>query len=94
MNTNKKFGLIFLVLVILPIMVFIFKDSFISLGSQKNNQLNNVLLSIAVIGCGVIFYKNKKSENAKKIWYVIPVIIIVFMVLVLYIGNSISHFGF
>jgi len=64
-NTNKKFGLIFLVLVILPIIIFIFKDGFIDLSSQENNQLNNVLLSIAIIGCGVIFYKNSRLGGQK-----------------------------
>jgi hypothetical protein len=94
MNINKKFGLIFLVLVVLPIIIFIFRDSFVDLGSQGNNQLNNILLSISIVGCAIILYKNKKLENTKKIWYIIPTILVIVFLFILYVGNSISHIGF
>ena len=94
MTINKKFGLIFLVLVVLPVAMFVFQDSFLDLDSQDNNQLNNVLLSVAIIGCGVIFYKNKKLENAKNFWYVISITISILLISIIYIGNSISNFGF
>jgi len=94
MSNNKKFSLLLLVLVILPVLIFIIKDNFIDFGPVKNNQLNNILLFLAILGCGIIFYLDHKLHNIKSIWRTLPIVLGIILMILLYFGNSLSHFGF
>jgi membrane protein CcdC involved in cytochrome C biogenesis len=94
MSNNKKFSLILLGLVILPVLIFIFKDNFIDFGSARNNQLNNILLFLAILGCGTIFYLDHKQHNTGGIWRTLSIVLGIILMILLYFGNSLSHFGF
>lgn len=91
---KKIILLVFLILVIIPVLVFIFKGQYIDLDSVRNNQLNNYLLVVAVIGCGIIFYLSQKQQPPIRSWRTLSAILGLALIVILYLGNSLSHFGF
>ncbi len=92
MSINKKFGLIFLVLVVLPIIIFVYLLS--SVYYSNNRILFSILSLISIVSCVYIFYKNYTTKINNIFWYIIVTIFGLSTLFLWYTLNSLSHFGF
>lgn len=89
---NKKFGLIFLVLVILPIVIagYLLSSTYYS----NDRILFSILSLISIASCIYIFYKNYTTKLNNIFWYITSIIFGLGILSLWYILNSLSHFGF
>ncbi len=72
---NKKFGIIFFLLVVLPVLGFWFRNNLIrDYGAPTNNKIGFVLLIIGIVGNLVIIILNSRLVPSKSFWYTLPVV--------------------
>jgi hypothetical protein len=96
---NKKFSLIEVLFLIIPIIVAIINAEYSSLknfswGYDHINEVSMVAFSLAILGNIHIYWQNRKHQPSIKVWGFVSLFLIVILAFLLYIGNSISHFGF
>ena len=99
MSINKKFGLIEVLFLIIPIIVAFINARYSSLkdfswGYDHINEVSITALLLAILGNMYIYWQNKKYQPSSKVWRFISLFLIIILAILLYIGNSISHFGF
>jgi len=99
MSINKKFGLIEIFFLVVPL-IFAFVNAIFSnyyyfqWGYRHVNEISFTALFLAILGNIYIYWQNRKYQPLNKIWGFGSLFLIVILSLLLYIGNSISHFGF
>jgi len=99
MKINKKFALIEILFVVVPLFLAFINSKYANLkdfpwGNDHINEISMVALLIAILGNIFIYWKNKKYQPISKTWRFISLFLIAVLILFLYVGNSISHFGF
>lgn len=99
MSLNKKFSLIFLVLVLVPIFFSYLNFKYANLrnfswGYNHINQISIFSLLVAIGGNLLIFFQNKKSMQYSRFWKIFSILVIIILLILLYIGSSLSNFGF
>jgi len=99
MTQNKKFGLIFILLVVLPVVSVCFINysddtGAINIETSTRNLLNVITLIISIIGNVVVIILNYKSNGSKIFWYIIPIILLILLSFFLLIGYAVINFGF
>lgn len=95
MSYNKKFGFVYLILVIAPL-ILIFSPAVMGLFKLDNDQSKNVsyaLLTVAIITSVYILWKNLIGIK-DKFWIVLSSITFIVLLLFLYSAYSLSNFGF
>lgn len=98
MKTNTKLVLIFFLGVVLPV-VLVFFNGYIagkSPESWSENHLNNVsttLLVLSILSCIAVTVINFRGQRIS-FWYTLSIASAVAMGLLLYVGLSVSNFGF
>jgi hypothetical protein len=99
MSINRKFSVTLIVFVLVPIGIGWLNYYF---AEYKNvawsiDHLNNTSLlgdGISLLGCAYIFYQNIVTRFKNKIWFITTGLISLYLVMDLFIGYSVSHFGF
>lgn len=99
MTQNKKFTLLLVLLVFIPIFTAYFvttldENNKIRLNTSTVNQINLYIIGIAIFGCSLIALLNHKSEAPKSYWYSIPIALAIGLSFIFIAGYSISNFGF
>lgn len=98
MNYNKKFSLIFVLLVFLPVILTLpalvtGSSSFWGIDYGRHESLAFIFNGIAVVATVYIFFKN--SVTSKRLfWYILSILFFIISIFILYGSYSISHFGF
>lgn len=99
MTNNKKFSLIFVIFVLLPI-GFAFLNYYLAdfnkfrWGYNNVNQVSFSALLIGILACAFIIYKNYSSKLNNKFWYIIASLFGFIYLVYFYFIYSLSHFGF
>lgn len=98
-NFRKVNLVIFIFLVLLPVAVaicnsFLANSYPLSWFYDNVNTISFIALLISIVFCAVIIILNAKSNQPAGVWYVLPVITGLLLLIILYIGYSLSHFGF
>jgi|GEM_PF-4843449 len=99
MNKNKKFWLIEIFSLVIPVLLAFINSTFSSYylfqwGYRHINEISTIALLIAILGNIYIYWQNKKYQPVNKVWQFTSLLLIIASILLLYAGNSISHFGF
>jgi hypothetical protein len=99
MNNNKRFILIELFIFVLPIALSYLNVKYSSISIFAWGYDNTVLISsiailISIVANLYIFFVNKKAYSVSKFWSVFSILLIILLALSLYIGISVSNFGF
>ena len=95
MTYNKKFWVVYLILVVIPLLL-IFSPSvtgLLKLSDDQNKSISYALLIVAILTPAYIIYKNLLGPK-NKFWIVFPLVTVFILLLLLYSAYSISHFGF
>jgi hypothetical protein len=97
MNTSKKFILIEFIFCLIPLFFAWVNANNSSLtrfawGYDNIFLISLVAVSIALISNAYIYLQSRRLSARN--WSVVSVLIIIFLVILIYIGNSISNFGF
>lgn len=98
MSNNKKFLVVFILTVLLPLFLLFYlpvfrgRDNVISY--SDNRILFSFLLWIPIISCVYIVFKNYTARNNNIIWYIIASLLGVILFLFWYAVESLSNFGF
>ena len=96
---NKKFGLVEVLFLVIPIILAFVNAKYSSLtnfswGNDHINEISMLALGLAILGNIYIYWQNRKYQPPSKVWVAISLFLIVIFAILLYVGNSISHFGF
>lgn len=99
MSNNKKFFLVFLFFVIIPISLAFLNYYFSGFnnfrwGYDHINQISKFAIWIGLLGCTYILYSNRSSGANNKFWYAFGTIILILLAIYEYIIYSLSNFGF
>lgn len=98
MKINTKLVLIFTVGVILPVLLVLLNGYLAGKSSESwsKNNLNNVstsLLTLSILSCAAIVFINYKGQKVS-FWYTLSIASAAALGLLLYVGLSVSNFGF
>ena len=90
---------IFIFLVLLPAVValsnsFLAESHPLSWFYDNVNTISFIALLTSIVFCALIIILNAKSNQSVGVWYILPVITGLLLLILLYIGYSLSHFGF
>jgi len=96
---NRRFVLIEILFLIVPVIVAFVNIQYSSLvnfswGYDHINTISTLALLIAISGNIYIYRQNKKYQPVSKVWQFLCLFLIILLISLLYIGNSVSHFGF
>lgn len=99
MNTNKKFILIEVLVFVFPLALALINAVYSSLtrfpwGYNNMNNISVVAILISVAGNIFIYFENNKQTPPSRPWKFISLMLITVLLIVGYIGFSISNFGF
>ena len=99
MTRNKKYILIELFFLVIPILLSCINAQYSSIsqfswGYDRINTISISALLIAILGNLYIYWQNKKSIVPSRLWKTTSLILIVILAVYLYVGNSLSNFGF
>jgi len=99
MSQNKKFSLILIVFVILPLVILyliglLSGRGTLDLDTTASNRILSTGLFTSIIASIVIVILNARSERPKSYWYSIPITFAIVLLLLFYFGYSLSNFGF
>lgn len=99
MNKNKKFALIETLFFVVPLLLAFINAEYSNLknfawGNDHVNEISIVALLTAIFGNIYIYWQNKKYQPISRTWQLISLSLIIASAFLLYVGNSISHFGF
>lgn len=95
MNYNKKFCLVFLLLILFPVVIIFSPNilTFFRLSESLSRSLSYWMLYLAVLSSAYLIYKNNKTIKSK-FWYILSIFSLIMLLGFLYTINSLSHFGF
>ena len=98
MSANKKFGLIGIFTVLIPLILSYVNWKYSSYyifqwGYEHINEISIISLLIAIFGCGLILFLNNKQQKSRS-WKIASIIFIVIFAIYIYVINSLSRFGF
>ena len=98
MNYNKKFGLVFMLLVFLPTILTLpalvtGSSSFWGIDYGQRGYLPFVFGAVALIATVYIFFANS-IKNKRLFWYILSILFFIISIFILYGSYSLSHFGF
>lgn len=99
MNTNKKFILIEVLVLVFPLALALINAAYSNLsifpwGYDNMNNISAVAIFISVAGNIFIYFENKKQISPSRLWRFISLMLIIILLVLEYIGYSISNFGF
>jgi len=99
MNTNKKFILIEVLVFVFPLALALINAEYSNLsifpwGYDNINSISAAAILISVTGNIFIYFENNKQISPSKSWKFISLMLITILLVVGYIGYSISNFGF
>ncbi len=99
MNKNKKFVLTEVLFLVIPITLAFVNAIFSNYyyfqwGYRHVNEISMAAFSLAILGNIYIYWQNRKNQPPSKIWGFASLFLVAILAVLLYIGNSISHFGF
>jgi cell division protein FtsW (lipid II flippase) len=99
MNNNKKFSLVFVLFVLLPLgLIFINNNLAESTrgGWSYDNRWGFAVFCyiVGIVGCTYILVKNYKMKINSKFWYFLGGFACLILIVLLNITSSFSHFGF
>lgn len=99
MTNNKKFSLLFLGNVLLPVLL-IFGNNYLAenrLSEWSNTNrwiVSEVFYIIGILGCILILKENYKTNLHNKFWYIFIGLFLLLLITLLFITISFSSFGF
>lgn len=99
MTNNKKFSLLFLGNVLLPVLL-IFGNNYLAenrLSEWSNSNrwiVSEVFYIIGILGCILILKENYKTNFHNRFWNIFIGLILVFLAILFFITISFSNFGF
>lgn len=94
MSRKKQLVVIFLLLIILPVALS-FANFYLSKSRDNVNTISLYLFILAIFGCFFVIYKNHSTKEKAFIWLdTLCVILALLLIAYLFIGYSISNFGF
>lgn len=94
---NKKFILIEILFLVIPIVVASINAAYSNLSNFPwgNDHINEISLSaFAVAILGNIYIALRSAKYGNKSWKIVSIVFIVILTLLFFIGYSISNFGF
>ena len=96
---NRKFVFIEIFFLVTPLIVAWMNAVYSSLtvfpwGYDRVDEISTVVLLLGILGNLYIYWLNKKTLVGSKIWAVLSIVLVIILAVVLYIGNSLSNFGF
>ena len=99
MTNNKKFILVEIFLFLAPLIAAFVNATYSSLksfpwGYDNINVISVLAIVLAILGNIFIYWKNKNSTLPSKNWKFISLSLIIFLLIFLYFGYSLSNFGF
>jgi|GEM_PF-5897826 len=94
MSVNKKFSLIFVFLVLVPLAASLVISSGMGIYYSHNRVLYSFLFLIPIISCVYIIRANYTNHLNNLLWYIISVVFGLGVSLFWYVANALSHFGF
>jgi len=99
MTTNKKFVLIELFVFVIPLAIAWMNSAFSSLkdfswGYNHINTISSLALIFAIVGNLYIYWQTRKSFAWMKVWKTISLALVFIFIILLYLGYSVSNFGF
>ncbi|OGE75811.1 MAG: hypothetical protein A3C85_03150 [Candidatus Doudnabacteria bacterium RIFCSPHIGHO2_02_FULL_48_21] len=93
MSQNKKFNLVYLFLIILPLVTGFLVDN-LDLSKTVSKNIINILFAVAIVGCVIVLRLNKTIGNNSLARYIFVGILAIFLFVYIYSLNSLSNFGF
>src|SRR5579885_2636243 len=98
MLNKDKIKIIFSILVILPLLFafinsYIAKNNVLSWSGINSNTVSYICIVISLMGCLITIYINNIFKTGK-FWLVFTSLVFIALIIYLYLGYSISHFGF
>ena len=98
MSNNKKFLLVLLLTILLPLFLLFYTPAFRDQNGVLSYSDNSVafflLMWIPIISCIYILFKNYLTKNHNIIWYITASLLGIVLVLFWYSVYSLSNFGF
>ncbi|MEK7151311.1 MAG: hypothetical protein AAB784_01160 [Patescibacteria group bacterium] len=98
MSNNKKFGLIFVFLIFLPVILTLpalvtGSSSFWGIDYGRHESLPFVFGAVALMATVYIFFVNS-IKNKRLFWYILSILFFIISIFILYGSYSLSNFGF
>ncbi len=96
MKENKKLAWFFILFVVLPFIVPFVNSSFakpLSWNHDHQNQVSLVFFTTSILGSILVLILNSKWSKAM-IWYLLPILVLIFASSILYAGSAVRNFGF
>jgi len=90
---------VFIFFVIFPVALaflnwIIASRNFLAWTYHRTNEISMVTLFIAFLGSLLTIYLNHRSNDKKKVWYILPTLTAIISIGYWYIIKSLSNFGF
>lgn len=98
MTTNKKLSILYIFGVLLPVALMFFNGYLADKSKLSWNYINEdfvfqTTLAISIILCGFVVIINHKQQKIS-FWYTLSITTAIALGFLLYIGTSLSNFGF
>lgn len=96
---NRRFIFIEILFLIIPLAIAWINTTYSSLvtfswGYDHVDEISTIALFLGILGNFYIYWLNKKSLISNKIWAFLSIFLVIILITILYIGKSLSNFGF
>lgn len=99
MSNNKKFLLIEMFFLAVPLIIAFLNATYSNLnnfplGYDNINLFSGLAIILALLGNIYIYWRNRNSVPSSKIWSFISLALVILLLVFWYFGYSLSNFGF